>query len=80
MELEMERDRRAAAHMSRDQLAERLDEMIQSWYVQHQSINRMLGEIRQLQVQVALAGPPVPSKRGPEERHVQWAMELMGWG
>lgn len=76
----MERDRRAAAHMSRDQLAERLDEMIQSWYVQHQSINRMLGEIRQLQVKVALAGPPVPSKRGPEEMHVQWARELMGWG
>ena len=79
-ELEMERDRRAAARMGRDELAERLDEMIQGWYVQHQTINRMLGEIRQLQVKLALAGPPVPAKRGPEEQHVQWARELMGWG
>ena len=76
----MERDRRAAARLSRDELAERMDEMIQSWYLQHQSINRMLGEIRQLQVKVTLAGPPVPAKREPEEQHVQWARELMGWG
>jgi hypothetical protein len=41
-------------------------------------INRMLGEIRQLQVQLALAGPPVPARRGPEPRHVEWAKELLG--
>ena len=78
MELEMERDRRVAAHMSRDQMAQKLHEMIQCWYVQHQMINRMLGEIRQLQVKVALAGPPVPSKREPEPHHMQWARDLMG--
>ena len=63
--------------MSRDQLAEKMDEMIQSWYLQHQMINEMLGAIRQLQVQVVLAGDPKPAKRGPEQRHVAWARELM---
>ena len=76
-QLEMECDRRAAARMNRDQLAIKIDELIQQWYHQHALIDRLLGELRQLQVQVAL-GPPVPSKRGPEERHVQWALELLG--
>ena len=78
-ELEMECDRRAAARLSRDQLAGKIDELIQAWYMQHSLINRMLGEIRQLQVKLALAGPPVPSKREPEQRHVQWARDLL-WG
>jgi hypothetical protein len=76
-QLEMECDRRAAARMNRDQLAIKIDELIQQWYHQHALIDRLLGELRQLQVQVAL-GPPVPSKRGPEERHVEWARELLG--
>jgi hypothetical protein len=78
-ELEMECDRRAAARLSRDQLAGKIDELIQAWYMQHALINRMLGEIRQLQVKLALAGPPVPSKREPEQRHVEMARELL-WG
>ena len=76
-ELEMECDRRAAARLSRDQLAGKIDELIQAWYVQHSLINRMLGEIRQLQVKLVLAGPPVPSKREPEQRHVEMARELL---
>ena len=76
-ELEMECDRRAAARLSRDQLAGKIDELIQAWYMQHALINRMLGEIRQLQVKLALAGPPVPSKREPEERHLEMARELL---
>ena len=78
-ELEMECDRRAAARLSRDQLAGKIDELIQAWYMQHSLINRMLGEIRQLEVKLALAGPPVPSKREPEQRHVEMARELL-WG
>ena len=78
-ELEMECDRRAAASLSRDQLAGKIDELIQAWYMQHALINRMLGEIRQLEVKLALAGPPVPSKREPEQRHLDWAQELL-WG
>ena len=76
-ELEMECDRRAAARLSRDQLAGKIDELIQAWYMQHALINRMLGEIRQLQVKLALAGPPVPSKREPEQQHVEMARELL---
>jgi hypothetical protein len=41
-------------------------------------IIRMLGAIRQLQVEVALAGPPTPAKREPEAQHHQWAKELLG--
>ena len=74
----MERDRRLAARMSRDQLAERMDEMIQSWHRQQTMINRMLGRIRHLEVEVALAGPPTPAKREPEAQHHQWAKELLG--
>ena len=76
-ELEMECDRRAAARLSRDQLAGKIDEPIQAWYMQHALINRMLGEIRQMEVKLALAGPPVPSKREPEQRHVEMARELL---
>ena len=76
-ELEMECDRRAAARLSRDQLAGKIDELIQAWYMQHALINRMLGEIRQLEVKLALAGPPVPSKREPEQRHVEMARDLL---
>ena len=78
-QLEMECDRRAAARLGRDELAGKIDELIQAWYMQHSLINRMLGEIRQLQVKLALAGPPVPSKREPEQRHLDWAQELL-WG
>lgn len=75
-QLEMEIDRRAAAHFSRDQLAGKIDELIQAWYHQHELINRMLGEIRQLQVKVALSGAPVLGE--PTAEHHQWARELLG--
>ena len=77
-QLEMECDRRAAARMNRDQLAVKIDELIQQWYHQHALIDQLLGEVRHLQVQVAL-GPPVPLKPEPEQRHVDWARELL-WG
>jgi hypothetical protein len=76
-QLEMECDRRAAARLNRDQLAMKMDELIQRWYYQHALIDQLLGELRHLQVQVAL-GPPVPSKREPEQRHMEWARELLG--
>lgn len=76
-QLEMECDRRAAARMSRDQLAIKIDELIQAWYMQQALINQLLGELRQTQVKLALAGPPVPARRGPEEQHVEWARDLL---
>jgi hypothetical protein len=75
-QLEMELDRRAAARMSRHQLLAKTQELIESWYLQSAMLNGALGEIRQLQVKLALAGPPTPSKREPE--HVEWARELLG--
>ena len=74
----MELDKRAAAKMSRHQLLAKTQELIESWYLQSAMLNGALGEIRQLQVKLALAGPPVPAKREPEPQHVQWAMELLG--
>ena len=76
-QLEMEKDGPGAGRMSRDQLAEKMDEMIQTWYMQQQMINEMLGAIRQLQVQVVLAGDPKRAKRGPEPKHMAWARDLM---
>ena len=77
-QLQMEMDKRAAARMGHQQLVGKTQELIESWYMQQQMINEMLGAIRQLQVQVALAGPPQPAKREPEPKHVAWAKELLG--
>jgi hypothetical protein len=77
-QLEMELDKRAAAKMSRLQLLAKTQELIESWYMQSAMLNGALGEIRQLQVKLALAGPPVPAKREPEPQHHEWARELLG--
>lgn len=74
----MELDKRAAARMGHRELVGRTQELIESWYMQQAMLNGALGEIRQLQVKLALAGPPLPARRGPEPKHVQWARELMG--
>lgn len=55
-QLEMELDKRTAARMSRDQLVTKTQELIESWYLQSAMLNGALGEIRQLQVKLALAG------------------------
>ena len=71
---EMERDRRAAAHMSRDQLAERCDELIQAWYQQQHLIIELQRKAANLQVELALKG--APPLGGPKDEHHQWAREL----
>ena len=76
-QLEMELDKRSAARMSRHELVAKTQELIESWYLQSAMLNGALGEIRQLQVQLALAGPPVPAKRGPEPKHVEWAVAVL---
>ncbi len=77
-QLEMELDKRATARMSRHDLVAKMQEMVESWYMQQQMINDMLGAIRQLQVQVALAGDPKPARNEPEPQHYEWARELLG--
>lgn len=76
-QLQMEMDKRAAARMGRQELVGRMQEMVESWYMQQQMINEMLGAIRHLQVQVALAGDPKPPRNEPEPQHYIWAAQVM---
>lgn len=77
-QLEMEVAKRNAASMSRDQLVAKTQELIEVWYLQTAMLDGALREIRQLQVKLALAGPPVPTKPEPEPKHLEWAQELTG--
>jgi hypothetical protein len=77
-QLEMELDKRAAARMSRHELVQKTQELIESWYMQSAMLNGALGEIRQLQVKLALAGDPKPARNAPEPHHFEWARELLG--
>ena len=70
----MERDRRAAAHMSRDQLAERCDELIQAWYQQQHLILELQRKAANLQVELALKGAPPLGE--PSDEHHRWVREM----
>lgn len=76
-ELDMEIDRRKAAGLSPHELNMLVDKLIVDWYKQRELIDRALGKIRQLQVELALAGPPMPASREPEPQHLEWAKELL---
>lgn len=71
---EMERDRRAAARMSRDQLAERCDELIQAWYQQQHLIIELQRKAANLQVELALKGGPPLS--GPKANHYAMTRDM----
>jgi len=71
---EMERDRRAAAHMSRDQLAERCDELIQAWHQQQHLIIELQRKAANLQVELALKGAPPLGE--PTGEHHRWARDM----
>jgi len=73
-QLEMERQRRAAARMSRDQLVERCDELIQAWHQQQQMISELQKAAGNLQVELALKGAPPLGE--PTGDHHRWAREL----
>jgi hypothetical protein len=75
-QLEMERDRRAAARMSRDQLSVTCDELIQAAHMQRHLITELQRCVGHLQVELALAGPPQPSKREPGPEHYAMARAL----
>lgn len=75
-EWQQELDRRAAAHLSKAELHELADDLIIQWY-QHQSIiDRALGRIRQLEVEVVLAQAP-PWSGHVSDEHMAMARELM---
>lgn len=78
-ELHQEKDRRAAAHMSQEQLHQLADELIVQWYKQQNLLHQLLSRVRVLEVEVVLASAP-PARRGPEPRHLDWAKELLSAG
>ena len=73
-QLEMERERRAVARMSRDQLVERCDELIQAWHQQQQMISELQRVAGSLQVELALKGAPPLS--GPKADHYEMAYDM----
>jgi hypothetical protein len=73
-QLEMERQRRAAARMSRDQLVERCDELIQAWHQQQQMISELQKAAGNLQVELELKG--APRFGAVSEEHLAMAREL----
>ena len=74
-ELQQEVDRRKAAHLSRDALAALTDKLICDWYKQTDIINRLLGRVRCLEVELALSLAQ-PSDPEPSAEHYLWAKEL----
>lgn len=73
---QMELDRRVAARMSRDQLSVLVDDLIQSWYEHMNCLDQALGEVRQLQVKLAIAEAPTRVSQPPSAEHYRWAQEL----
>lgn len=78
-QLSMERERRAAAHLDRDQLNIVVDRLIQLTYQQQELINRALGRVRHLEVELTLQSCAVPLA-APSEEHYRWAQDLLGKG
>jgi cell division septum initiation protein DivIVA len=73
----MAHHRQHAARMNRVELAQLADELIQRAHQQEHLIMELQRAAANLMVELALAGPPVPSKREPEERHLEMARELL---
>jgi len=76
-QLRQERERRAAADLSRDQLCIVVDRLIQLTYQQQELINRALGRVRHLEVELTLQSYNVPLGP-PSAEHHRWARELQG--
>lgn len=75
-ELQREQDRRVAARSSRADLQILVDDLIVQWYQQQGIIDRALGRIRQLEVELALCDAP-PSNAQPSALHLKMARELL---
>jgi hypothetical protein len=69
-------DRRQAVRLSHQDLQALADRLICDWYLQRNLIDRCLGRVRQLEVEVALAqSEPIGE---PEPCHYAWAHEILG--
>jgi hypothetical protein len=78
-QLRQEMDRRAAAHLSRDALAELADKLIVDWYRHAELIDALLGRVRCMEVEMALMSAP-PARREPSPEHYEWARQLFPKG
>lgn len=74
-QLHQEVDRRAAARLSRDELAIITDNLIQDWYHHTALIDSLLGKVRSMEVRLALSS--APKLEGPKEEHFTWAKQLL---
>lgn len=74
-QLEREIDRRHAARMDRNDLSVLVDKLIVDWYRQNELVDRLLGKVRQLQVEVALSSTQ-PAKPDICEERLRKAEEL----
>lgn len=79
VQLRRERDRRAAAHKSLDELAVIADKLIVDWYQHTTLIDNLLGRVRVLEVELALAQKPETNATSlaPKDYHYKWAAELL---
>lgn len=68
--------RRRAVKLTHQELQALADQLICDWYIQRNLIDRCLGRVRHLEVELALASAPPFS--GPEPCHFAWAQELLG--
>ena len=75
-ELHQEMDRRIAARIDKDTLHVLADELIVQWYQQQSIIDRALGRVRQLEVELALCDA-LPSDGHVSDVHMHMAQELM---
>jgi hypothetical protein len=75
-QLSQEIDRRMAAKLNRYDLSILSDKLICDWYKQTEAIQRLIKQVQQLQVKLALAEAE-PFKAEPSPEHLQWARELL---
>lgn len=75
-ELLQENDRRIAARLSQTELQVLVDDLIVQWYQQQSIIDRALGRVRQLEVELTLVQFEPGDARVSDE-HMAMARELM---
>ena len=78
-ELSLERDRRAAARLTRDELQILADKLICDAYNTHNLLAQAIARVTSLEVELMLAKAQ-PSKPEPGPQHWQWAKQLLGRG
>lgn len=75
-EAHQEIDRRLAARLDKGSLHALADDLIIQWYQHRSIIDKALGRVRQLEVQLALAEAP-PSDARVSDAHLAMAREVM---